>query len=63
MAYLAVNQCGVECIFQNYPVRMDKETEHGYWKDKSEYDRQRRVTTDAYDGSIILPNGSIKTYW
>lgn len=31
------------------------EGEHGYWKDKSEYDRQRRVTTDAYDGSIILP--------
>ena len=69
MAYVAVsesyNGTVYEEIFQNKPVKQKSfggyyRRNYVYWHDKTEYDRQRGYSTDANDGSIRLPIGSIK---
>lgn len=68
MAYVAVytnpyNGKPIELIFQNKPEKKSStycSKEYFYWEDTEEYYRQRGYSTDATDGSINLPIGTIK---
>lgn len=70
MSYIAVSQTSTgklyEKIYQNEPKRYEEtygsySTRKAiYWVDKTEYDRQRCFTTDAYDGSVEVPVGTAK---
>ena len=61
MAYLAVNEIGLEKIFHQKPIRKNEDyAGRGYWEDLETYSEIRRYTTQAEDYSIILPKGTIK---
>lgn len=68
MAYVAVytnpyNGKSIELIFQNKPEKKSSTCngkDYFYWEDTEEYFRQRGYSTDANDGSIDLPAGTVK---
>lgn len=61
MAWLAVNENGVETMFHHKPTRQ-KGGRKGfdYWLDEKTYFDIRCLTTCADDYSIVLPNGIIE---